>query len=67
MRSLKEILRGAAAAELGEVWPKGTSVRRTIGEPLEGRVAFVDDGWIYWVATDRRFHASRPDTLRRIA
>lgn len=29
-----------------------------------GRVAFVEDGWVYWVREDGRVVATRPSLLR---
>ncbi len=64
--SLAALLRRATAAELAESWPYGAHVARTIYVPLEGRVVFVDGGFVYWAGEDRHIHASHPSALRRI-
>lgn len=75
MNEIARLLQRATArerdGELAEVWPRGRRVRLALSggaalPHLHGRVAFVEDGWIYWVAEDGREHASKPDVLRRI-
>lgn len=64
MNAIVSLLQRAKAAD---EWPQGCRVVRELGlERLEGRVAFVDDGWIYWGADDGCVHASRPDALRKL-
>jgi hypothetical protein len=63
VNAIASLLQRVKAAE---DWPPGLRVVRDLGlEPLEGRVAFVEDGWVYWAANDRHVHASRPDALKR--
>ncbi|MBX3260759.1 MAG: hypothetical protein KF782_13820 [Labilithrix sp.] len=55
-------------AKTVESWPVGTHVERNLPavDQLRGRVAFVDEGWIYWAAEDGHVHASSLDAVRRI-
>lgn len=46
-----------------EVFAQGDAVE---GFTTQGRVAFVDDGWVYWVDELGAVRASRPSFLRRI-
>lgn len=46
-----------------EVFAQGDAVE---GFATRGRVAFVDDGWVYWVDELGAVRASRPSVLRRI-
>ena len=65
MNAIARLLERAKAVD---DWPPGLPVVREVGglEPLHGRVAFVEEGWIYWAAEDGSNHASMPDALRRM-
>lgn len=65
-RAKAEVAEQTATPSPVDPWPLGAFVERTILDPLQGRVAFVEDGWVYWAAEDGHVHASRPDVLRRI-
>lgn len=51
------------AGEVTASFAQGDDV--TNDEGHRGRVAFVEDGWVHWVAESGRVHASRPESLRR--
>lgn len=51
-------------ATMIDAWPEGMHVERAFDQ-LRGRVAFVDEGWIYWAAEDGHVHASRIDVVRK--
>ncbi len=50
-----------------EDWPPGTVVELRIGDPVRGKVTFLDGEWIHWDQEGGRWvHASKASVLRRL-
>jgi hypothetical protein len=75
--AIANVLARAKAAELRSTvetaddnggWPAGAGVELDIaGVVTRGRVAFVEDGWVYWGDDAGAVHATPAQHLRRSA
>jgi len=60
----KLLQRAKLELESSASWPLGSHVRCAALD-LEGRVAFEDNGWVYWADNNGRIHGSRPGMLEK--
>lgn len=65
--SIAAVLRRAQAQiAASDGFRVGCAVRRVYWPRVRGRVAFIEDGWIYWRSEDRHTYASRPAAVERL-